>query len=165
MTTTLERSSGVWAAAPPRTSEAGFTLIELLIACLILPLIVGAVSFSFILIISQHKTVGASIADSSDAQVLSAYYVQDVQAAQEVTTDAEGSGQCGPAGAFQLLGLEWGGYGPGVQQYQTVVSYDSVQTEPGTYSLVRYYCSSGPSPTPSLTTTVSEDKGLSLIHI
>jgi prepilin-type N-terminal cleavage/methylation domain-containing protein len=161
MTTTLEQSLRV-GAAPPGRNEAGFTLIEMLIALLILPLIIGAISFSFILIISQHSTVGASIADSSDAQVLSEYYVQDVQAAQEVTTYATASGQCGPtaAGAVQLLGLEWGGYGSGVQQYQTVVSYDRVQTEPGTYSLVRYYCSSGPSLTPSLTTTVSKDISL-----
>jgi prepilin-type N-terminal cleavage/methylation domain-containing protein len=146
------------AVHPPRSRDAGFSAIELLVVIAILPLIVGAISYAFMEIVSANGTVGKSISDSADAQVLSANYVQDVQSAQEITTSAGVTGQCGSTGT-QLLGLEWGGYlpgGSGPELYQTVVSYDRVQSGT-TYSLVRSYCSAGPSSTPTGTTTVSSD--------
>lgn len=137
-------------------------MVELLISVVIMPLIVGAVALAFILIINNDGAVGASLSDSADAQVFSANFVQDVQSAQDITTDAQASGQCGSAGT-QVLGLEWGGYlpsGSGTEAYQTVVSYDSLKTG-SSYSLVRYYCGSGPSTTPTSTTVVSSDIAIS----
>jgi prepilin-type N-terminal cleavage/methylation domain-containing protein len=136
-------------------AEGGFTLVELLVVSTILPLIVGAIAVALISVLSLQGGVSSRISDSTDAQIVSAHLDQDVQSAAKLTTSATAT-QCGPE--KQLLGLEWT-YIAQSGSYQTVVSYVSVPqatTPQGTtYSLVRQYCASGASVTPTSSSTVS----------
>ena len=119
-----------------RRSDQGFTLVELLIVVTILPVVVGAISIGLISVLSLQANATNRVSDSSDAQIVAATFVKDVQSARGLTTVP--SPQCGSAssGVVQLLGLRWSGN-------STVVSYDSVAVANGaatTYSLVRNYC-------------------------
>jgi len=134
--------------------EQGFTLIELLIVVTIIPLIVGAIAAGLLTILNLQSSVKNRITDSSDAQVVSSTFLKDVQSATLITTWPSSSPECGNlTGGKQLLGLQWAGG-------QTVVSYDTVPVigvAGTTYSLVREYCTSGNTSTPSSTTTVAYD--------
>ena len=142
-------------AAPGRhdqgSGERGFTLIELVIVVTIIPVIIGAISAGLLTILNLQNSVKYRITDSSDAQVVSSTFLKDVQSATYITTSKSSSPQCGNSSS-QLLGLQWGGG-------QTVVSYDivSVVGQATTYSLVREYCTSGNTTTPSSVTTVAYD--------
>jgi hypothetical protein len=129
-------------------------LIELLIVCVIIPIIIGAISAGLLTILKLQSSVKARITDSSDAQVVSSTYLKDVQSATLITTSPSSSPQCpSPTGGTLLLGLQWAAG-------QTVVSYDTVPVTGvtgTTYSLVREYCTSGNTTTPSSTTTVAYD--------
>jgi type II secretory pathway pseudopilin PulG len=135
-------------------ADDGFTLVELLIVCMIIPIIVGALALSLLAILSEGHQTEASISDTADAQTVSAVYETDVMSAVNLTTST--ATQCGPTtGATQLLGLEWG-YNQQTSQYETVVSY--VEINKGTTSaLVREYCATGASTTPTSSTTISSD--------
>lgn len=135
-------------------ADDGFTLIELLIVCMIIPVIVGALALSLLAILSEQHQTAASILDTADAQTVSTAYGTDVMSAVSLTTST--ATQCGPTtGTKQLLGLEWG-YNQQTSQYQTVVSY--VEINRGTTSaLVREYCATGASTTPTSSTTISGD--------
>lgn len=118
----------------------------------ILPIVVAALSFAVISLLTLQKNTTNSVTDSADAQTVSSYYEQDVQSATNVTTAASAT-PCGPG--TQLLGLEWN-LDPANGQYQTVVSY--VETGTGANrSLVRQYCGSGASSTPTSSSYVSHD--------
>jgi hypothetical protein len=133
-------------------SESGFTLIELLIMVVVLPLVIGAISAGLLAVFSLQSGVANRLSDSGDAQVVSAYFETDVQSAQQITT-SNAAPQCGTGS--QLLGFEWS-FNAQTGAYQTVVSY--VETATGsTYSLLRQYCSSGISSTPTSSTMVSSD--------
>ncbi len=132
--------------------ESGFTLIELLIMVVVLPLVIGAIAAGLLAVFSLQTGVSNRLSDSGDAQVVSAYFETDVQSAQQITVDPTAP-QCGTGS--QLLGLEWS-LNSQSGLYQTVVSY--VETATGsTYSLLRQYCSSGISSTPTSSTVVSSD--------
>jgi prepilin-type N-terminal cleavage/methylation domain-containing protein len=124
--------------------DEGFTLVELLIVVTIIPLIVGALAAGLISVFSLQSGVASRLADTSDAQVVSANFQNDVQSAAEITTADSVQPQCGSGNL--LLGLEWNqiqGVGGGQGSYQTVVSYDWVPLTSGakpTYSLVRENC-------------------------
>ena len=118
----------------------------------ILPLVIGAITVGFIQILSLQGTVSSGISDSADAQTVSVNLDQDVQSAVQLTTSSAAT-QCGPG--TQLLGLEWNWNQLG-GAYQTVVSYVRVPSGTG-YSLVREYCASGPSATPTTSNPVSSD--------
>jgi Tfp pilus assembly protein PilV len=133
-------------------SESGFTLIELLVMIVVLPLVIGAIGAGLLAVFSLQSGVTSRLSDSSDAQVVSAYYETDVQSAQQITT-SNAAPQCGTGS--QLLGFEWS-FNPQTSAYQTVVSYVEKATGP-TYSLIRQYCSSGVSSTPTSSTTISSD--------
>jgi hypothetical protein len=118
----------------------------------ILPIVVGALSYAVISLLTLQQGTATSVADSADAQTVSAYYEQDVQSSANITTSAS-SAQCGPG--TQLLGLEWN-FNSQTSQFQTVVSY--VETGSGqNLSLVRQYCASGASTTPTSRSYVSHD--------
>jgi prepilin-type N-terminal cleavage/methylation domain-containing protein len=136
-------------------TDQGFTLVELLIVVTILPLIVGALAAGLIAVFSLQSGVQNRLADTADAQVVSANYENDVQSATYITTYSGAPGsQCGTG--TQLLGLEWNPDPNQPGKFDTVVSYVEVQN--GTaYSLVRNYCSSGFSPGASSSTTLSYD--------
>jgi hypothetical protein len=133
-------------------SESGFTLIELLIMVVVLPLVIGAIAAGLLAVFSLQTGVSNRLSDSGDAQVVSAYFETDVQSAQQITVNPTAP-QCGTGS--QLLGLEWS-FNAQTGAYETVVSY--VETATGsTYSLLRQYCSSGISSTPTSSTVVSSD--------
>jgi hypothetical protein len=118
----------------------------------VLPLVIGAIGTGLVAVFSLQSGVANRLSDSADAQVVSAYYETDVQSAQQITT-SNLAPQCGTGS--QLLGFEWS-LNTQTGAYQTVVSY--VEKAIGsTYSLVRQYCSSGISATPTSSTTISSD--------
>jgi hypothetical protein len=123
-------------------------LLELIVVMAILPIVVGALSYAVLSVLTLQQSTTSNVADSADAQTVSSYYEQDVQSSANVTTDAAAT-KCGPG--TQLLGLEWN-FDQRTGQYQTVVSY----VETGT-SLVRQYCAAGPSATVTSRTYVSHD--------
>lgn len=126
-----------------RGDQRGFTLVELLVTCAILPLVGGAIAVALTSIISLQSRAAARISDSADAQVVSTNFETDVHSSQEISTAS--TPLCGPnsGSQTQLLGLEWG-----ITPNQTAVSYDIV-TVGTTTSMIRNYCSSGPSVTPT----------------
>jgi prepilin-type N-terminal cleavage/methylation domain-containing protein len=136
--------------------EGGFTLIELIVVTSVIPLIVGALAFGLVSMFSLQSGVSSRLTESGDAQVVSAYFVKDVESAAYLTTNQNStSTQCGSG--TQLLGLEWS-FNQTTGAYSTVVSY--VEQSNGTatsYSLVRQVCTSGASSTPSSSHTISSD--------
>ncbi|MGD0853572.1 MAG: CshA/CshB family fibrillar adhesin-related protein [Acidimicrobiales bacterium] len=133
-------------------NDRGFTLVELLIVITIVPVIIGALSAGLLAVFSLQNSVSNRLANSSDSQIVSANYIQDVQAAQMITTaNMATTPGCGAASETQLLGLESDYSGTA---YQTVVSYVVVQAG-SKYLLQRNYCAAGHSTTPSSTETVS----------
>ena len=69
-------------------TDAGFTLIEILVVLVILPLLMGAVAAAFIVSVKDDTTVSATLSDSENAQLSSAYFSRDIQVATETTTKA-----------------------------------------------------------------------------
>jgi hypothetical protein len=134
-------------------SESGFTLVELLIVTVLLPMIVGSMSMAIIVALGIQSNITNAVGSSGDAQVVSSVFYGDVQEALAITTSASAA-QCG-AGA-QLLGLEWGLSTPTPPTYSDVVSYVAVRNG-SSYSLVRNFCASGFSSTPTGSTTVVND--------
>jgi Tfp pilus assembly protein PilE len=132
--------------------DHGFTLIELLIVCMITPVIIGGLALALIALLSLSQGTQHKISDSADAQIISSYYEKDVLGAEQITTSATAT-QCGTG--TQLLGLEWN-FSQQTGQYQTVVSYVLVSAGQN-HLLVRQYCTSGASVTPTTTTAVSTD--------
>jgi prepilin-type N-terminal cleavage/methylation domain-containing protein len=139
-----------------RSDEGGFTLIELVVVSSIIPLVVGALAFGLVQMLSLQSGVSSRLTASGDAQVVSAYFVKDVESAAYLTTNQNSAAtQCGSG--TQLLGLEWS-FNQTTGNYSTVVSY--VEQSNGTatsYSLVRQVCTSGASSTPSSSNTISSD--------
>ncbi|HEY5266643.1 MAG TPA: hypothetical protein VIJ40_07510 [Acidimicrobiales bacterium] len=120
----------------------------------VLPLVIGAIGAGLVAVFSLQSGVANRLSDSGDAQVVSANYESDVQSAQEITTfNGAPQAQCGTGS--QLLGFEWS-LNTQTSAYQTVVSYVEKATG-STYSLIRQYCSSGFSTTPTSSTTISSD--------
>jgi prepilin-type N-terminal cleavage/methylation domain-containing protein len=142
---------------PPR-DQNGFTLVELLIVVTILPLIIGALSLGLISVFSLQSNVTNRVTDTADAQMVSANYNNDVQAAVYLTTDATSSPQCGAGTGTQLLGLE-SVLNQTTGDFQTVISYVSVPVTSGTtttYSLERLSCMNG-STTPGNVSIMAHD--------
>ncbi len=136
-------------------SDRGFTLIELIITLAVLPVVVGALSFGIIALLTLQKGTTSRISDAADAQTASAYYERDVQSAALLTTSSSPTnpGQCGSG--TQLLGLEWN-INQETGNYQDVVSYVEIPTATK-FSLVRQYCAAGASATPTTSSYVSYD--------
>jgi prepilin-type N-terminal cleavage/methylation domain-containing protein len=144
----------------PRRDENGFTLVELLIVVTILPLIVGALSVGLIATFSLQSGVQSRLGDTGDSQVVEASFQRDVQEAASITTAPNNSSsQCGPG--TQLLGLAWGPVSGQSYPYQYVVSYVVAQNG-SSWNLVRQYCSTGYSTSPSSSTVISYDVSSSL---
>jgi prepilin-type N-terminal cleavage/methylation domain-containing protein len=137
-----------------RGQDSGFTLIELLIVVTIMPLIVGALGAGLLAVFSLQSGVANRLSNTTDAQVVSANFTNDVGSAAFITTESASKPQCGTG--TQLLGLEWN-YDATNNLYETRVSYVSVQVGSGptsTWSLQRLYCTNESSG-PSSTTTIS----------
>ena len=132
--------------------DEGFTLVEMILSTLLLPIVMGAIVISLGTLFLFSTSASNVTNDAADAQLVSANYVQDVQNAASLTTSSAAP-ECGTG--TQLLGLEWG-LNPSTSSYQYVVSYVEVQSASG-YQLVRQYCSSGISSSPTTISVVSSD--------
>ena len=143
-------------AAPRYRAEGGYTLIELIVVLAVIPIILGAIAAGLIAVFSLQTSAVQRTSDSADAQIVATNFEKDVQSAVMLTTDAGvtvPATQCGSG--TQLLGLEWG-LNQQTGAYESVVSY--VKMPQGTrYELVRQYCASGASSTPTSASTVSYD--------
>ena len=131
------------------SDEAGFSLIELTVVILIMPLIVGAITFALLGVFNLQTGVTNRITDSAAAQVVASNFVKDVQSANIITTQS--LPQCG-AGT-QLLGLKWA-------KGQNSISYSVVPVGSGaatTYSLVRSQCALANTTTPTSVSTITGD--------
>lgn len=138
--------------------EEGFTLIELVVVILILPIVAGALILVLLSVFSLQGSVANRTSDSADAQTVASKFSDDVQSAAMLTTDSTSSPQCGTGS--QLLGLEWN-FNQSLQTYQTVVSYIGVPNgSSNSENLVRQYCASGASATPTGTSVISYDLAL-----
>lgn len=117
-------------------NESGFSLIELVIVVAIMPIVVGAIAIGIIAVLSQQTSVSNRLSDSSDAQVVSAHFQEDVGSAESVTTASSPNSAptpCGPG--FQILGLELGN--------GSEITYATVAATTTTANLLRNVCSSG----------------------
>lgn len=86
--------------------EDGFTLPEMIMAIAILGIIIGPITASMILGLLETTSTRDRLADSTSAQVLSAYLSSDIQSSEDVGT----SSACLTvelAGATPVLGLSW----------------------------------------------------------
>jgi prepilin-type N-terminal cleavage/methylation domain-containing protein len=146
--TLASRVQGRSSRRTPNQSDRGFTLIELLIVVTIIPLIIGALAAGLVAVFSLQAGVANRLGDSSDAQVVAASFTKDVQSASQIETNAVPL--CGPSTQTQLLGLEWGGS-------NEAASYVEQLQSGTTYALIRNDCATGPSATPTSSTTLSYD--------
>ena len=126
------------------SAQSGFTLVEMLITFLILPIIIGAASFSLIAILRGQNTVSNRLTASADAQVVSASYYHDLQSASYITLLASVGNPpvCTGATGTLLVGLQVPS-GPDLTA-TTLVSYGVVPSSSSapstTYALVRWQC-------------------------
>lgn len=97
---TARRTRGVLSAIRPRPGEAGFTLVEVLITVVILGVIVGALSSGLIVALRTTEQTTTRLDESHDAQIVSAYLVNDTQSAATISATPCGSGS--PLVTFQL---------------------------------------------------------------
>lgn len=125
---------------------------------IVLPLIIGAIAIAFVAVISLQSSTAARTTQSGDAQVVSEHFESDVHSAAEMTTDqSTGDMACGNAVTqTQVFGLQWQPVSltSATPTYAMAVSYVVVKSG-STYSLLRQFCASGPSPNPTTTETVS----------
>ncbi|MGC8498544.1 MAG: hypothetical protein ACP5OV_03465 [Acidimicrobiales bacterium] len=63
-------------------------MLEMLITFLIIPVLIGAATFSLIGLMKGHATVANRLTSSADAQVVSSSYFNDLQSASQVTLDS-----------------------------------------------------------------------------
>ena len=121
-------------------ADKGFTLIELIVVCLLLPIVVGAITFAFVFILSQRSRsrAGSSIRPTprwSRATSRPTYTAH----LDHHQLDGEPVRIWPP-----ILGLRWNLDSTGT--YETTVSY--VAQHNGTYSLGRNYCVGGSAQAP-----------------
>jgi len=139
-----------------RAPDHGFTFIELMIVLTIVPLIVGALAAGLLAVFSLQTGVQTRLSNSSDAQMVTSTFANDVQSALIITTSSSTAVTpvCGTG--TRLLGLAWNETTAHV--FSTVVSYASVPATflhgQATYALDRFYCTGGSS-SPSSVTTIS----------
>jgi prepilin-type N-terminal cleavage/methylation domain-containing protein len=132
-----------------QSDDAGFSLVELTVVIVIMPLIVGAITFALLGVFNLQTGVTNRITDSAAAQVVAANFVKDVQSANVITTQS--LPQCGTG--TQLLGLKWA-------KGQDSISYSVVPVGSGattTYSLVRSQCVLANTATPTSVSTITGD--------
>jgi hypothetical protein len=123
----------------------------LLVTLAVTPIVVGALALSIVALLSLQAGAANRISDAADAQTASSNFEKDVQSASDLTTSSSVT-QCGSG--TQLLGMEWSPNQQG--SFQVVVSYVEIPTGHA-YSLVRNYCASGASTTPTSTSYLSYD--------
>jgi prepilin-type N-terminal cleavage/methylation domain-containing protein len=144
------RSKLAFIRRAPSDDDQGFTLVELLIVIVILPIIVGAISFALIAVFSLQNGTANRLANSGDAQMVLATFEKDVQSAGMITTNSSIATGCGSSG-IQVLGLEWPASAP-----TTIVTYAEVGSS-SPYSLVRNFCTAGTMTSSTVSFNLSAD--------
>lgn len=152
------RPAGAGPPDPHRSrGEDGFTLVEMVMVIAIAPLVIGVIALALIAVTDNESAVSTKLADSSDAQVLSAFFVRDVQSASLVTTDATPTAPaaCG-SGTTAIVSLAW----PSTPTYEVTYWRSApITTNATTHALVtRDFCTvSGGTPTPAASDIVAHD--------
>jgi hypothetical protein len=124
----------------------------MIIVSLIMPIVVGSIVLALVSLMAFQGSTTNRTSDAADAQLVSAYYEQDVQSSLLLTTNSSAA-QCGVGTA--LLSFEWS-LNAATGVYESVVSYDeSTTTTP--IQLFRNYCASGASVTATSSELVSSD--------
>lgn len=122
-------------------AEDGLTLIELLISLGLLAIVIGPITFGFLLGLLETTAAHERIADASSAQVISSFLLADVESSQEVrdsVTQRDAGEPCQPAGDLKVE-LEWTEPKDGAN---VVASYVS-RPEDGQDQLYRIECTGG----------------------
>lgn len=120
-----------------RRGEAGATLIEMLAAVTILGVIGAVLTEAVIIGIDTAGRTEDEVSESLDRQLVSSYFVGDVQSAQQVRTDAPCAGPV--PGADLKLTLSWS---DGEQDKAASYLVEAGDT-PAERRLVRRYCVNG----------------------
>jgi len=137
-----------------RNYDHGFTLVELLIVLVVLPVIVGALSYGLLSIFSLQSGVSNRLTDTEDAQVVAASYTTDVQSAYNITTNGTETDSCGTI-TDQILGLELDEQSNQVPG--EVISYVIVPVSSTAISLERLQCDTAANATATTETTLAFD--------
>ena len=137
-----------------RNDDHGFTLVELLIVLVILPVVVGALSYGLLSIFSLQSGVSNRLTDTEDAQVVAASYTTDVQSAYNITTNGTETDSCGTI-TGQILGLELDEQSNQVPG--EVVSYVIVPVSSTAVSLERLQCDTATNATATTESTLAFD--------
>lgn len=81
--------------------DDGFTILELIIAMLIMGVVLAPLATAFFITVGTTKTTSQTVKDSSDAQLLSSFFADDVASADTVSRATS----CG--GANTVVQLQW----------------------------------------------------------
>lgn len=123
-----------------RLTEDGFTLVELLLVIVILGIVMGALGQAVIVGLRTSDAATNRLAESHDAQIVSSYFVTDIQSSVTVTAGAQDSTSPLPAGctpaASPIVVFSWTDPSAGAQ----LVSYYRA-TSGGQTQLLRQACS------------------------
>lgn len=112
--------------------EDGFTLPELLVVIVLLGIVIGAIGASIIVGLRTTDDTNRRLTESHDAQIATAYFVSDVQSADDVSlTDTA----C--AGIAPVVRLQW------TDPTDGKVMISSYAVPAATTELHRYYCENG----------------------
>ncbi len=141
----------------PRLRDSrGFTLVELLVTITIMGVIIGPLAGALVVYLRNTQSIGQRLGESHDAQIVNAYFGQDVQSIgvrdwvtspfalkQSVELDAPAAGglyPCGAAGTPNaVVRLAWDDPNSATGHQLVVVSY-VVQTVGAERQLRRITC-------------------------
>jgi prepilin-type N-terminal cleavage/methylation domain-containing protein len=144
------------------TSEDGFTLIEMIIAIAVLGIIVGPIAGSFLIGFLESTSARDRIADSSGAQVLSAWLVRDIQSSESISVNPA-SPTCFPAPitAGDAVRLQITMTDPKTSTTSTV-SYIDDSTSTGQHRLLRAVCTPSASTSSLIATYLASSNGFAV---
>lgn len=127
--------------------DAGMTLIELLISISVLGIIIGPITISMMLGLLSTNGTKERISDSAGAQLLSAYFVTDVESSKTVQAPTSvAPSDCGGSSGNTIVRFKWidGSVDPSgspTSAQTTVVAYvDRATGDDGLHELWRVEC-------------------------
>jgi prepilin-type N-terminal cleavage/methylation domain-containing protein len=127
--------------------DSGMTLIELLVSISVLGIIIGPITMSMLLGLLTTSGTKERISDSAAAQLISAYFVTDVESSNTVDT-ATGSPSCGSDSGTVKVRFTWSDPTDSSDvTKQTLVEYiDRPTGDEGLHELWRYECDRSATP-------------------
>lgn len=127
-----------------RSDEQGMTLVEVLLSVTILAVIIGPIAASVMLGLMTSAGTRERVADSASSQLVSAYFMTDVQSSDTVTVPSPAdAAPCGGTGV--VLQLDWDDPAPEPgQPTSTAVSYvERLSSDSNQRELHRVECLDG----------------------